>query len=255
MRAQGGGSRLGVTLNLYAVSPATSSQRDADAARRIDGLMNRWFLDPILSGSYPADVVADLSDVSDLGFVEPGDNEIIATRLDQLGINYYTRHVVAAGDEPSVPSSWPGSEDVQFSARGLPTTAMDWEIDAPGLYEVLTRVADEYPPVPVYVTENGASFDDHLGADGVVDDQDRLAYFEAHLRACHAAIQAGVPLRGYFAWSLMDNFEWGWGYGKRFGMVYVDYATQQRIVKQSANWYAQVIARNSLADDLRSGTE
>jgi beta-glucosidase len=250
MRAQRGDSRIGVTLNLYAVSPATGSAPDADAARRIDGLMNRWFLDPILLGSYPADVIDDLREVTDLQFVQPGDTKTIAAPLDRLGINYYSRHVVAAGDTPSYPSSWPGSEDVRFVSRGLPATAMDWEIDAPGLYEVLTRVANDYPSVPLYITENGAAFDDIVGPDGAVDDSDRVAYFHAHLSACHSAIQAGVPLRGYFAWSLMDNFEWGWGFGKRFGIVYVDYPTQQRFPKRSANWYAEVISRNGLPDDL-----
>ena len=123
---------------------------------------------------------------------------------------------------------------------------MGWEIDAPGLMETLRRVHDEYTDLPLYVTENGAAFVDAV-ADGAVDDVDRLAYFDAHLRACHEAIEAGVPLRGYFAWSLMDNFEWAWGYTKRFGMVHVDYDSQVRTPKSSARWYAEVIRRNGLA--------
>ncbi len=124
---------------------------------------------------------------------------------------------------------------------------MNWEIDAPGLVETLRGVAENYPPVPLYVTENGSAFVDKV-VDGVVDDPERVDYFDQHLRACHAAIEAGVPLKGYFAWSLMDNFfEWSWGYTKRFGMVYVDYETQARIPKTSARWYADVIRRNGLA--------
>jgi len=122
---------------------------------------------------------------------------------------------------------------------------MNWEIDAPGLVEVLQRVHREYPPLPLYITENGAAFVDEV-VDGEVDDPDRVAYLDAHLRACHEVIRSGVPLRGYFAWSLMDNFEWSWGYTKRFGMVYVDYENQKRIPKSSAKWYAEVIRRNAL---------
>jgi beta-glucosidase len=247
MRAQSRRGRIGMTLNLYAVSPASGSAADVDAARRIDGLMNRWFLDPILLGRYPDDVLRDVSEISDLSVVRDGDLAAIATPLDRLGVNYYTRHVVLAGDNPSYPSSWPGSEHVRFLSRGLPATAMGWEIDAPGLYEVLTQVA-AYPAPPIYITENGAAFDDRPGPDGAVDDSERVAYLDAHLRACHRAIAAGVPLEGYFAWSLLDNFEWGWGYGKRFGLIYVDYPTQRRVPKRSAAWYAQTISRNGLLE-------
>ncbi|MEV0396697.1 GH1 family beta-glucosidase [Polymorphospora rubra] len=244
---------LGVTLNLYPVTPQTDTPGDRDAARRIDGLANRIFLDPILRGEYPADVIEDLRDVTGFEHVHDGDLAVIGTPLSVLGINYYSRHVVAApveGAEPEpywrAPSSWPGSEDVRFVTRGIPVTDMDWEIDAPGLVEILRRVHDEYPEVPLYVTENGAAFVDRV-VDGRVDDPERLAYFDAHLRACHEAIEAGVPLRGYFAWSLMDNFEWAWGYTKRFGMIHVDYDSQLRIPKSSARWYAEVIRRNGLA--------
>ncbi|GAA3723567.1 GH1 family beta-glucosidase [Plantactinospora mayteni] len=246
-------AEVGVTLNLYAVSPQTSSAGDADAARRIDGLANRIFLDPVLRGSYPADVVADLAPVTDFGHVQDGDLEIVSTPMSFLGINYYSRHVVAApveGVEPEpywrAQSSWPGSEQVRFVTRGVPVTDMNWEIDAPGLVETLERVHREYPDLPLYITENGSAFVDEV-VDGRVDDADRLGYFDAHLRACHSAIASGVPLRGYFAWSLLDNYEWAWGYTKRFGMVYVDYDSQRRIPKSSARWYADVIRRNGLA--------
>ncbi|MEV1286400.1 GH1 family beta-glucosidase [Micromonospora sp. NPDC049679] len=244
---------LGITLNLYAVSPQTDTPADADAARRIDGLANRVFLDPILHGAYPADVIEDLREVTDFSHVRDGDLTTISTPLSVLGVNYYSRHVVAApveGAQPEpywrAPSNWPGSEHVRFVTRGVPVTDMDWEIDAPGLVEVLQRVNREYPELPLYITENGSAFVDEV-VDGEVDDPDRLAYFDSHLRACHEAIAAGIPLRGYFAWSLMDNFEWSWGYTKRFGMVYVDYDSQLRIPKSSARWYAEVIRRNGLA--------
>ncbi|MEV7226235.1 GH1 family beta-glucosidase [Polymorphospora sp. NPDC051019] len=244
---------LGVTVNLYPVTPQTDAPGDLDAARRIDGLANRIFLDPILRGEYPADLIEDLRDVTGFEHVHDGDLAVIGTPLSVLGVNYYSRHVVAApveGAEPEpywrAPSSWPGSEDVRFVTRGYPVTDMDWEIDAPGLVEILRRVHDEYPEVPLYVTENGSAFVDRV-VDGRVDDPERLAYFDAHLRACHEAIEAGVPLRGYFAWSLMDNFEWAWGYTKRFGMIHVDYDSQLRIPKSSARWYAEVIRRNGLA--------
>ncbi|MFG1829239.1 GH1 family beta-glucosidase [Micromonospora chersina] len=253
LRAARPEAQLGITVNLYPVTPATDSPEDADAARRIDGLANRFFLDPVLRGAYPADLTADLRKVTDFGHVRDGDLAVISTPLDMVGVNYYSRHVVVApveGVEREAywrsPSCWPGSEDVRFVTRGVPVTDMDWEIDAPGLVETLERVHRDYTDLPLYVTENGSAFVDAV-VDGRVDDPDRLAYFDAHLRAAHAAISAGVPLKGYFAWSLMDNFEWAWGYTKRFGMVYVDYDSQLRIPKSSARWYADVIRRNGLA--------
>ncbi|ASW57529.1 GH1 family beta-glucosidase [Plantactinospora sp. KBS50] len=253
MRAARPENEFAITLNLYAVSPAGETEADADAARRIDGLANRIFLDPVLRGEYPEDVRADLREVTDFDHVREGDLAAIATPLSMLGINYYSRHVVAAANpdatpEPywRAPSCWPGSEDVRFVTRGLPVTDMEWEIDAPGLVETLRRVHDEYPEVPLYITENGAAFVDKV-VDGEVDDPDRAAFVDVHLRACHEAISAGVPLRGYFLWSLLDNFEWAWGYTKRFGITYVDYESQRRIPKSSARWYAEVIRRNGLA--------
>jgi len=253
LRSRDAGVRIGITLNLYGVLPGSPSPGDADAVRRIDGLQNRFFLDPVLRGRYPADVLADLAAVSDFDHVRPGDLEIIGAPLDLLGVNYYSRHVVTAEpDAPAGPdghggphgtagSPWPGSEHVRFVRRGLPTTAMDWEIDASGLLDVLGRVHAEYPPVPLYITENGAAFTDAVADDGMVHDPDRVAFLAAHLAACEQAVAAGVPLRGYFAWSLFDNFEWSYGYSRRFGMVYIDYASLRRIPKSSARWYAEVL--------------
>jgi beta-glucosidase len=252
MRAQRQDTVLGITLNLYPVSPHRRSAADQDAARRIDGLANRIFLDPLLRGGYPDDVVRDLREVSDFGHVRDGDLATIATAMDLLGVNYYSRHVVGAAPDGRAaeyrrtPSGWPGSERVRFHTRGLPVTAMGWEIDALGLLETLRRLSDEYTDLPIYVTENGAAFQDETAPDGTVDDPRRRDYIDQHLRACHQAISEGIPLRGYFAWSLMDNYEWALGYTQRFGLVYVDYPTQRRIPKLSARWYAEVIRRNGL---------
>ncbi|HEX2315840.1 MAG TPA: GH1 family beta-glucosidase [Thermomonospora sp.] len=252
MRGQRRDTRVGPAVNLYAVSPATDAPEDLDAARRIDGLQNRFFLDALLLGRYPADLLEDFAPYGFEGCVQDGDLEVIGGRNDLLGINYYTRHTVsglpgdatqAASSPFSAVSPWVGSEHVRFLGRGLPATGMGWEIDADGLREVLAQVHRDYPPVPLYITENGAGYEDVPGPDGTVQDAERIAYLDAHLRACADAVAEGVPLNGYFTWSLLDNFEWAWGYSKRFGLVYVDYATQRRVPKASAQWYARVIRR------------
>jgi beta-glucosidase len=275
---------LGITLNLYAVDPATDDPADIDAARRVDGLQNRIFLDPVLLGRYPYDVLEDIEHLGGLGDVRDGDLALINAPLDFLGVNYYTRHVITAGDgigsggsdaaltDAGIPEStgvcdpdsgpaaddspapaeegsqWVGSEHVRGVFRGLPRTAMDWEVDPDGLHEVLVRLRDEYPAVPLLITENGAAFPDQVSEDGAVHDPDRVAYLDAHLRACHRAIEDGVPLRGYFVWSVFDNFEWACGYARRFGIVHVDYDTQQRTPKDSATFYSQVLRTGALPD-------
>jgi beta-glucosidase len=217
---------------------------------------NRIFLDPLLRAQYPDDLRQDVAEVSDLGFIREGDEQVIAAPLDMLGVNYYSRHVVRATGQDASSSSrasaWVGSSDVEAVTRGLPQTDMGWEIDPRGLYDVLDRVQREYGPIPLYVTENGAAFRDAPGADGTVADPERVAYLDAHFRVALEAIRAGIDLRGYFVWSLMDNFEWAWGYTKRFGLIYVDYETQQRIPKDSARWFARVTRRGGVAD---SGTD
>jgi beta-glucosidase len=243
--------RVGGCVNLYAITPASASEQDLDAARRIDGLQNRFFLDALLTGRYPQDVLDDLA--MDLSFIGDGDLKTINAPIDLLLVNYYSRFTVsgaAGGGKASAAaapvetgSPWIGSEHVSFVNAGRPVTSMGWEIDESGLLEVLRRVARDYPPVALVVSENGAAFDDVLEGDRV-HDAERCAYLEAHLRACKDAIDSGVPLEGYFAWSLMDNFEWAWGYGKRFGLVHVDYGTQRRLLKDSALWYAEIIRQN-----------
>ncbi|GII33004.1 GH1 family beta-glucosidase [Planotetraspora mira] len=250
MRAHDASKRVGVTVNLYPVDPVGDSEADQDAARRIDALMNRQFLDPVLRGAYPDDLLRDLATVSNFAHIQDGDEAVIAQPLDFLGVNYYTRHVVRASGGPrqahdSV-SPWVASNDVEFVSRGVPATDMGWEIDPQGLHDVLTRVHREYRPIPLYVTENGAAFTDEIGPDGVIADQRRVDYLDSHFRVAARAILDGVDLRGYFVWSLTDNFEWAWGYSRRFGLVHIDYGTQQRTPKQSAHWFAQVTRRNCL---------
>jgi beta-glucosidase len=244
-------AEVGIVINLYDVTPVTDSPADLDAARRIDGQQNRWYLDPILKGSYPEDVVADHARFSDMSFVRDGDLETISARLDWLGINYYSSFAVRGLDAPAAPvpgarpTPWIGTEDVEVVPNGLPTTHMGWDVVPAGLTSTINRVHREYGPIPLYITENGSAYEDEI-VDGVVHDPERIAYLDAHLGACADAIDDGADLRGYFAWSLMDNFEWAWGYARRFGITYVDYDTQVRTPKDSAKRYAEIVAANAL---------
>ncbi|MFJ6998133.1 GH1 family beta-glucosidase [Streptomyces sp. NPDC003090] len=239
-------AEVSLTLNLHAVRPLTGSEADRDAARRIDALGNRVFLDPVFHGRLPEDLVADTAALTDWSFVRDGDLEVAATPVDSLGINYYSPTVVAAGTHEG-PSPWPGAEGhVRFEPAPGPRTAMDWPVDADGLYELLTRLRDELPRVPLVITENGAAYDDYADPSGAVHDPERVAYLRQHLAAVHRAIEDGADVRGYFLWSLLDNFEWAYGYSKRFGIVHVDFASQRRTPKDSARWYADVIARGGL---------
>jgi len=228
-------AQIGVSVNLYAVTALDDRPGNVDAARRIDGLQNRWFLDPLLRGSYPEDVLDDLGLDPTRSWLRDGDLEVISRPLDFLGINYYTRHVVSSG-------AYPASAGVEFAPPAEPRAVNGWSVDPDGLTEVLTRVTRDYGAVPLVVTENGSAWEDRVTSDGAVEDADRTGYLAAHLDACARAIAAGVPLQGYFAWSLLDNFEWAEGYAVRFGLVHVDYATQVRTVKASGHWYAQFIA-------------
>ncbi|MEU0083257.1 GH1 family beta-glucosidase [Streptomyces sp. NPDC006274] len=240
------GSEISLTLNLHAVRAHTDSPEDLDAARRIDAVGNRVFLDPVFRGRLPEDLVRDTAAVTDWSFVLDGDLAAAATPIDSLGINYYSPTVVAAGSSES-PSPWAGAEEhVRFLPAPGPRTAMDWPVDADGLHELLIRLRDELPGVPLVITENGAAYDDYADPSGEVHDPERVAYLHAHLSAVHRAIGEGADVRGYFLWSLLDNFEWAYGYSKRFGIVHVDFATQRRTFKDSAHWYADVIARGGL---------
>ncbi|MEV7277476.1 GH1 family beta-glucosidase [Streptomyces sp. NPDC093111] len=239
-------AEVSLTLNLHALRPATDSPEDRDAVRRIDAVGNRIFLDPVFHGRLPADLVADTASLTDWSFVRDGDLDAIAAPIDALGVNYYAPAVVAAGTS-ATPSPWPGAAGhVRFVPLPGPRTAMDWPVDADGLYELLVRLRDELPDVPLLITENGAAYDDYADPEGRVRDPERVAYLAAHLAAARRALADGVDLRGYFLWSLLDNFEWAHGYGRRFGIVHVDFPTGRRTPKDSFRWYGEVIARSGL---------
>ncbi|ORT61633.1 GH1 family beta-glucosidase [Streptomyces sp. CB03238] len=250
-------AQMSVSLNLHELRPLTSAPEDVDAVRRIDAVGNRIWLGPMLNGAYPEDLLRDTAHLTDWSFVRPGDLTDINQLLDTLGINYYTPTVVAASHEgaeaprndghgASAYSPWPGSEDVAFHQPPGERTAMGWAVDPTGLYDLLLRVAGEHPGLPLLITENGAAFEDEVAADGSVHDPRRLAYVHGHLEAVHRAIEDGADVRGYFLWSLLDNFEWAYGYAKRFGAVHVDYQTQRRTPKSTAHWYARVARSGEL---------
>ena len=251
------GARIAVSLNLAWVVPETGSAADLDAARRVDGLQNRVFLQPLLTGGYPDDVRADTAGITDWSFVLPGDDALVRVPLDVLGVNYYTPTVVrhwtrerpretADGHGDGTGSPWIACDDVEFPHPAGPLTEMGWSVDARGLDAVLRRIDREHPGLPMLVTENGAAFDDRPGRDGVVADHDRVGYLREHLGVVATAAADGIPVRGYHVWSLLDNFEWSRGYAMRFGIVRVDYATQVRTPKLSARFYAEVIRSGCL---------
>jgi beta-glucosidase len=238
LRAQlGEMAQVGIALNQFPIHPAGPGEADRDAARRMDGHLNRWFLDPLLRGSYPADMLALYEALyGPAEAVRDGDLQLIRAPIDFLGVNYYNPQRIAAA---------PG--DLPLQARQVPapppTTAMGWEVDPDGLHEVLMRLRRDYGPLPVYITENGASFDDPPAVNGHVEDPERTAYLQGHLAALARAVADGADVRRYCVWSLLDNFEWEEGYDKRFGIVHVDFATQARVPKSSALWYRDFIAR------------
>ncbi|MFP8904013.1 GH1 family beta-glucosidase [Streptomyces atacamensis] len=231
---------LGITLNLGTATPASDSEADRAAARRADGMGTRLYLDPLVHGRYPHDVVEDLAARGVTLPVEDGDLEAISTPLDVLGVNFYSGHVFSGTAEDGSTTGEDGLPVTRVVPQGRPRTAMDWEIVPERLTELLVRLQEDYG-LPTVITENGAAFDDEPPADGAVHDADRTAYLADHIRAVAAARSAGADVRGYFAWSLMDNFEWAYGYAKRFGLVHVDYGTQRRTVKDSGLWYRDTI--------------
>ncbi|WP_169984624.1 GH1 family beta-glucosidase [Microbispora sp. H10836] len=228
----GGAESVSLTLNL------TPILGDAEPARLIDGLANRLFLDPVLRGEYPADVLAHLERFTE---VDLDDLPTIAQPIDVLGVNYYTVNRVVADPSSEGHPEYPGSEGIAWEDPHGPVTEMDWEINPAGLEDLLVRLSRDYPGTPLMITENGAAL-----PDGVAD-PGRISYLDAHFRAARSAMDRGADLRGYFVWSLLDNFEWARGYDKRFGLVRVDYETLERTPRDSARWYREVIAGNGLA--------
>ncbi len=248
VRAAAPTTDVALTLNLGHFVPESDSAEDADAVRQLDGLQNRVFLGPTLTGQYPTDVLEDTAAVTDWAFVRDGDLEIIAQPLDALGLNYYFPTLVRRGPAEPGPSPWVAADRVQTPQLPGPHTDMGWPIDPEGLRALLVRLGTDNPGLPLYVTENGAAYPDEPGPDGAVHDDERTAYLRDHLEAVAQAVADGADVRGYYLWSLLDNFEWAEGYSKRFGIVHVDYDTQERTVKDSALWYAGVIAANALPD-------
>ncbi len=249
----GADTPISVTLNLHPFLPATDSPQDLEAFRRVNTIGNEVFLQPLLEGRYPADVFADTAHVTDWSFVQEGDLELIRVPIDLLGLNYYDDSVVRHGTPPvgdgnpgadghksSEHIPWVGADEVEWVQRPGPRTAMGWGIHPEGLTRMLLEIAQRYPGQALAVTENGAAFYDEV-TDGRVHDQDRIDYLHDHIDAVGEALAAGADIRGYYVWSLLDNFEWAYGYDRRFGVVHVDYPTGTRTVKNSALWYADVI--------------
>jgi beta-glucosidase len=242
-----GARTVSITLNPSVSFPVDpESAADREAVRIIDGLSNRMFLDPLFKGQYPADMLAHMARFTDLSYIADGDLKTINAPIDVLGINFYQpAYVSAKPGTPAAPDQ-PGSEGIAYRDPDGPVTDMNWLIEPSGLTRLLKRIHDDYDGVPMMITENGAAYPEGPGEDGDVHDTRRVQYLDGHLRACHDALAAGVDLRGYFVWSLMDNFEWAEGYAKRFGIVHVDYATQKRVLKDSAKWYRKVISANGI---------
>jgi beta-glucosidase len=250
-------AKVGITLNLGDYQPGSQHELDIAAAHRADGNLNRLFLEPVFHGQYPEDMLEHYRD-SKPGFsvIRDGDLEIISQPLDFLGVNYYfpsTVVDVSRAKEARVAGYFvaPGEQFPDLRVRSLETpgrdkTAMDWEIEASGLTSLLIRIREEYTTLPIYITENGAAFDDYVDPNGDVKDHNRVAYLQEHISAVRDAIDAGVNVQGYFVWSLLDNFEWALGYSRRFGIVWVDFPSGARLKKASFAWYRDTIQSNSV---------
>jgi beta-glucosidase len=236
LRRAAPGAEVGIVLDSWPIHPATDAPEDVAVAWAEDGVRNRWFFDPLLRGAYPADTLERFGD--DGPPVRDGDLAIIAVPTDFVGINNYSRRIVRAG---------PGGVAVDVRTPDGELTDMGWEVYPRGLYEPLVRLHREYGVESLYVTENGAAFADVRTHDGRVHDVERIAYIDDYIGTVASAMAEGVPVRGYFVWSLLDNFEWALGYSKRFGLVYVDYPTLERVPKDSFHWYRELIASTRTA--------
>ena len=233
-------ARVGGSTLLSDISPASASEADRAAAARLDGYENRWFLDPLFRASYPADQLDWYARQVPVDFIRDGDLDLIAAPMDFSGINFYETKTVSF--DPREPYHQATVLPAAQVADGGPLTANGIDARPAGLGRVLRRLRDEYPAIPLYVTENGAPFYDYVNPEGLVNDPERVGYLAEHLTEVSEAIADGVDVRGYFVWSLLDNFEWADGYSRRFGLYFVDFGTQRRIAKTSARWYRQFIA-------------
>ncbi len=236
-------AEVSITLNpTHVWGPEDGDDLDADAVRRADNALNGLFFGPIFHGAYPDGFLDDTAHLTDHAYVHDGDLTTISAPLDNLGVNnYFPTRVRAAREGEDGANPMPGCDGVVTDPPHPPLTAMGWEI-SPRSHRLIVERSARESGLPVYVTENGSAWDDTVAADGAVHDPDRVAYLQDHLGALADAVDAGLDLRGYFAWSLMDNFEWAFGYDKRFGIVHVDYETQRRTVKDSGREYARIIA-------------
>ncbi|HEY6176732.1 MAG TPA: family 1 glycosylhydrolase, partial [Kofleriaceae bacterium] len=240
LRARGE-AKVGISLNLIPAEPADDSPAAHDAARLVDGQQIRLFLDALLRGRYPDDVVGDFARAGAQLPIVTGDDKVIAAPIDWIGVNYYAPHIVEQGSDPRRMSPFiPG--DAVLSVRTTEdVTALGWPVRPRTFAALLRRLHRDYPGVPLYVHENGAAFHDVVSAGGEIDDSDRRGYIARHIDVVREAVLDGVDVRGYFAWSLLDNYEWAEGYRMRFGIVHVDFATQRRTLKSSGRWYSQLI--------------
>lgn len=224
-------ANVGIVINVTPAVPATDSQEDSNAAQLADGFDNRWFLDPVFGRAYPADVIDTLGASPE---IHSGDMKLIAQDLDFLGVNFYFRQTVAA-DQNSKPLPIRS-----VNRENVKRTAMNWEVHPQAFEEILLRISKEYSPKAIYITENGSAWNDEVINGEIIDDE-RIDYLARHLDAMRSAREQGAPILGYFAWSFLDNFEWAYGYEKRFGLIYVDYKTQKRTPKKSAFFYRQLL--------------
>jgi beta-glucosidase len=244
IRANHPGAEVGIVIDPIPAQPVTYELEDFHAYRWADGYHNRWFLDPLYGREYPADILSDhirLGHLPAEGMtcIRDGDFQIIATPTDFIGLNYYRRALVDRNSGNDLGDPHPMIPDDKH-------TEMGWEIYPDGLYDLIMQIHLEYRPKNIYVTENGASYSDAPGEDGRVHDDRRIKYLRSHIAATQRAIQHHAPVKGYFVWSFLDNFEWAQGFSQRFGIVWVDYHTQERILKDSAYWYHGVIASNAV---------
>ena len=239
-------AQVGITLNLAVVRPVSPAA--ADLAAELDARHNGAYLGPLLRGAYPERLTSEFSPARVPGLVHEGDFDLITAPIDFLGVNFYAPAYVGIrpDGEPRHGEQLIGPDEVLVQPEGMPVTAMNWLVDSSAIYELMTRVRDETNGLPLYITENGSAWYDYVTQDGTVEDYERLQYLRDHLTALHEAIEHGVNLRGYFAWSLLDNFEWAEGYAKRFGLVFVDFGTQKRVIKRSGEFYAAVARTNAV---------